>query len=146
MDSAIDKYRKQHFLGAGWAFPIAFSKENHQLDTTAYEKNINDSIKLILQTNRGARPMEPSFGSKLNTFFFRKLTQTLKGEIMDTVRFALLNNEPRITVNNVMVDYPNQGNGQVLITIDYNFNQTNTRHNYVYPFHIKEGTNLSKNS
>ena len=34
-------------------------------------------------------------------------------------------------------------NGLVNIEITYLYNQTNTRHNYVYPFYLKEGTNLS---
>lgn len=142
MVSAKEKYRKEHFLGSGWAFPISFSKGNHQLDTSAYEVNINESIRAILLTNNGARPLEQQFGCKLNSFFFRELTETLKGEIIDAVKFSLLNNEPRITVNDVVVDFTDRLKGQINISVDYQFNQTNTRHNYVFPFHINEGTNL----
>ena len=142
MDSAIDKYRKKHFLGSGWSFPVRFSIGNYQLDTSEYEKNINESIYIILQTDMGARPMEPQFGSGLQGFFFRNMNETLKGEIKEAVRFSLLNNEPRINVESIDVVYADQQDGIVEINISYFVNQTNTRHNYVYPFHIKEGTNL----
>lgn len=142
MGDALDTYRKSHFLGAGWSFPISFTIGNYQLDTTEYEENINESIQIILLTKNGSRPMEPDFGSGLQSFFFRQMDETLKGEMIDAVKFALMNNEPRITVTEVDVNFPNQINGIVEINIFYIYNQANTRHNYVFPFHLKEGTNL----
>lgn len=86
--------------------------------------------------------MEPYFGSGLQQYFFRKMDETLKGEISETVRMSLLHNEPRIQVTDVEVVFADIQNGLVEIRISYKYNQTNTRHNYVFPFHIKEGTNL----
>lgn len=134
--------RSKAFLGSGWAFPVKFSEGNLQLSMTWYEANINDSIDLILMTKQGERIMEPQFGSGLQQFFFRKMDETLKGEISDAVKTSLLNNEPRITVSDVMVSYADMLNGLVEINIIYIYNQTNTRHNYVFPFHLQEGTNL----
>jgi len=111
---------------------------------TWYEANINESIDLILLTRQGERIMEPEFGSGLQQFFFRKMDQTLKGELSDAVKTSLLNNEPRITVIEVTVSFADMINGLVNIGIDYVFNQTNTRHNYVFPFNLNEGTSLRK--
>jgi uncharacterized protein len=135
--------REANFLGAGWSFPVTFSVGNHQLQMSAYENNINESIHLILYTNNGERDFDPLFGSGLQQFFFRPMDETLKGEIKDAVKTALLLNEPRITVTNVAVDYTDITGGIAQITIAYVYNQTNTRHNYVFPFYLKEGTNLS---
>jgi phage baseplate assembly protein W len=134
--------QNDHFLGSGWAFPVTFSAGNLQLFVTANEDNINESIDLILQTKRGERCLQPLFGSGLQQFFFRKMDEMLKGEIIDAVRVSLLHNEPRITVKNVSVEYTDMMRGLVNITITYMYNQANTRHNYVFPFHLKEGTNL----
>lgn len=131
-----------HFLGSGWAFPVTFSAGNLQLFVTSNEDNINESIDIILQTKRGERCLQPLFGSGLQQFFFRKMDETLKGEITDAVKVSLLHNEPRITVKNVLVEYTDIMNGLVSISIVYIYNQANTRHNYVFPFHLKEGTNL----
>ncbi|WP_229746932.1 GPW/gp25 family protein [Dokdonia pacifica] len=134
--------RQKEFLGSGWSFPVTFSVGNHQLVLTRYEKNIEDSIDVIMQTKFGERPLASEFGSGLQQYFFKKMDETLKGEIKKTVETALLDNEPRITVLNIAVVFADMLAGRIEITIDYEYNQTNTRHNYVYPFYIKEGTNL----
>ncbi len=141
MDNQLHK-REKDFLGSGWAFPVTFSAGNHELNLTQYENNINDNIDIVLQTMYGERPLTPQFGSGLRRFFFKNMTPTLKAEIRDAVESSLLDNEPRITVLDIQVDFVDQRNGLVEIHITYMYNQTNTRHNYVFPFYIKEGTNL----
>ena len=141
MDKQLTQ-QENNFLGAGWLFPVSFSVGNLQLDLSMYEANINACINVILQTKNGERAFEPEFGSGLQQFFFKKMDETLKGEIMNAVKSSLLNNEPRITVQDVSVNYTDMLGGLVEITISYIYNQTNTRHNYVFPFHLKEGTNL----
>lgn len=134
--------KQKEFLGSGWSFPVTFSSGNHQLVLTRYEKNIEDSIDVIMQTSFGERPLESDFGSGLRRYVFKKMDETLKGEIKKTVASALLDNEPRIHVLNVAVVIADLQRGLIEVKIDYEYNQTNTRHNYVYPFYIKEGTNL----
>ena len=133
---------ENHFLGSGWAFPVTFTEGNHLLNVSGYEQNVNESIKIILLTNLGERCLNPRFGSGLQSFFFQKMDETLKGEIADVVKFSLMHNEPRITVQEITVFYSDIQSGFIEIKVMYVFNQTNTRHNYVFPFHIKEGTNL----
>lgn len=133
---------ENHFLGSGWSFPVTFTAGNHQLVLSGYEQNVNQSINTILLTNNGERILNPRFGSGLQQYFFRKMDETLKGEIADTVKFSLMHNEPRITVQEVNIAYKDIKNGLIEIQVVYVFNQTNTRHNHVFPFYIKEGTNL----
>jgi phage baseplate assembly protein W len=134
--------QEKAFLGSGWSFPVTFSKGNNRLDLTTFDSNVKESIDVIMQTFRGQRPFQPEFGSGMQQFFFQKMTSTLKGDIQEEVKSALLVNEPRITVQEVSVIYSDAVTGLVEIHIDYVFNRTNTRHNYVYPFYLKEGTNL----
>ena len=134
----------KEFLGSGWSFPVTFSAGNHQLQLTKYETNINEMIHLIMQTTLGERPFESQFGSGLQTFFFKEMRPTLQGEIREAIKTSLLNNEPRIKVLSVTVVFADLRTGLVEVAIDYMYNQTNTRHNYVYPFYIKEGTNLQR--
>jgi phage baseplate assembly protein W len=141
VDSQLSKYETS-FLGSGWSFPISFSVGNYEVNLTSYESNINDSIDLILLTRKGERTLESDFGSGLQQFFFRKMDETLKGEMADAIKNSLLQNEPRITVQDVTVEYTDIQNGIAAITVSYVYNQTNTRHNYVFPFYINEGTNL----
>ncbi len=141
MDNPLN-IQENSFLGSGWAFPINFSYGNYQLGTSAGEENINESINIILGTRLGERCYQQQFGSGLQQFVFRKMDETLKGEITDMVKDSLLFNEPRITVNDVAVNFLNPLNGYAEITVNYTINNANTRHNHVYPFHLKEGTNL----
>lgn len=144
MDNTNPNIVQKEFMGSGWAFPVTFSAGDARLQLTKYEQNINQMIDVIMQTTFGERPLEPLFGSGLQQFFFKEMTPTLKGDIRDAVKAALLNNEPRITVLDVTVTFSDINNGLVEINITYEYNQTNTRHNYVYPFHLKEGTNLGR--
>ncbi len=132
------------FLGSGWAFPVSFSVDNYQLNLSANETNINESINVILNTIKGERTLEAEFGSGIQQFMFRKIDNTLKGEIIETIKFALLRYEPRILVQDVTVASTDILNGKIEILITYIYSKTNTRHNYVFPFYLKEGTNLDR--
>lgn len=138
------EHTKTVFLGSGWAFPVSFSVDNHQLSLSANETNINESINVILNTRKGERTLEANFGSGIQQFMFRKIDNTLKGEIIETIKFALLRYEPRILVQDVKVASTDVLNGKIEILISYIYSQTNTRHNYVFPFYLKEGTNLDR--
>lgn len=134
---------ENHFLGSGWAFPVRFSAGDHTLQLSWYENNVNDAMNIILQTKLGERVMQPRFGSGLQQLFFRQMNATLQGQLEDTVKSVLLEHEPRITVQQVKAVFADRQNGLVELQIDYVYNQTNTRHNYIFPFYIKEGTNLT---
>ncbi|MEP2935616.1 MAG: GPW/gp25 family protein [Gilvibacter sp.] len=138
----MDAIKEKEFLGSGWGFPVSFSVANHRVRVSKYEANINESIHIILQTFIGERIMNPQFGSGLHGYMFKKLDETLKGDIIDSVKSILLDNEPRVKILNVLIDNYDVTNGLIAIQIDYEYIKTNTRHNYVFPFHIIEGTNL----
>lgn len=135
---------KNDYLGSGWAFPITFSEQTLELALSHREENVNDSIDIILQTNFGERFLEPAFGSGLRQFFFAQMDEAMKGRIIDMIEETLLENEPRINVQEVRVDFPDGAIGAVNIEIDYLYIKTNTRHNHVFPFYLNEGTNLKK--
>ncbi|WP_422360466.1 GPW/gp25 family protein [Reichenbachiella sp.] len=134
---------KNDYLGTGWAFPITFSEQTLELEMTHREQNVNDSIDIILKTNYGERCLEPQFGSGLRQFFFAQMDDTLKGEIIDMVEVSLLENEPRIDVEDIRIDFLDDDIGAINIEIDYTYTKTNTRHNHVFPFYLNEGTNLN---
>lgn len=134
---------ENQFLGSGWSFPVTFRKETNSLATSKYIDNVNQSIFIINNTNFGERCLLPTFGSVLQQFVFRVIDDTLFGEIADALKSSLLHNEPRIRVDNIEVSVSTTDYATLNIIVYYTFNETNSRHNYVYPFYLNEGTNIS---
>lgn len=131
------------FLGRGWKFPPEFSRTTRQVLMNESVANINQSINLIFQTQQGERSFQPYFGSNLRSYMFRTWDATLKKEIEQSVFQTLLNDEPRIDVDHVDVQFQTEPEDMVLINVHYTIRQTNSRHNHVFPFSIIEGTNLT---
>lgn len=133
------------FLGTGWAFPPSFDNANFRLKLSAGDENIGQSIDLLLKTPLGSRSLAPEFGSGLFSFLFRRLDATAREEIIQSVKTALLDNEPRISVESVDLQLSDQG-VMLSLTVVYLIRQTNTRHNHVFPFSLIEGSNLQAGS
>jgi uncharacterized protein len=130
------------FLGSGWSFPPTFEIGNYQLNMTHKQHNINQSIDIILQTYQGERSLMPYFGSGLRSFLFKNMDVLLQNEIIETVKSALLDYEPRITVEKVVLDMLTEGRSGVAINIFYTVKTTNSRFNHVFPFVQNEPTNV----
>lgn len=133
------------FLGSGWSFPPTFEIGNYQLNMTHKQHNINQSIDIILQTAHGERSLMPLFGSPLHSFLFKNLDVSLQNEIIDAVKSALLDYEPRITVDNIALEVMTGERSGVAIHILYTVKTTNSRYNHVFPFVQNEATNVMIN-
>jgi len=129
------------FLGNGWSFPPSFSNGHYQLLLSGGQDNINQSIDLVLKTTMGSRPLASTFGSNLSSYVFRRVDTGVREEIIQNLSLALLNSEPRINVEKIDADLSPDGS-QLSLTVYYQIQETNTRHNHVYPFSLIEATNL----
>lgn len=133
---------QESFLGTGWSFPPEFSNTSRAVLMSSDEKDIQESIGIILSTRLGERIMEPSFGCNLEELLFSPLDLTLKTYVGDLVKTALLYFEPRINVHQVDISQGDDLNGVLLVDINYTIVSTNTRTNMVYPFYKTEGTDI----
>ncbi|MEO0552132.1 MAG: GPW/gp25 family protein [Bacteroidota bacterium] len=130
------------FLGRGWAFPPRFDFISNIPTMVEEEEDIKESIRIILSTSPGERIMNPKFGCTLSLFVFDSIDSTFVNRVTDSVRTAILNYEPRVTLDEISVDTSESFEGIVYITLDYTIRKINVRGNIVYPFYIKEGTNV----
>jgi uncharacterized protein len=131
---------EKSFLGTGWGFPPAFSRQALGVDLVSGEEDIRQSLFILFSTSMGERIMVPTYGAELTDFVFEALTTTLLTELEGVVTKAILNWEPRIAVERVKAR-PREGSpGLVHIEVDYVIRATNTRSNYVYPFYTTEAT------
>ncbi len=102
--------------------------------------DIRESLWILLSTSLGERTMLATYGCDLMSQVFSTLTTTAVNEIIALVTKAILDWEPRVTVENVSVNEIDMLEGWLNISIDYFVRQTNSRSNLVYPFYTREAT------
>jgi phage baseplate assembly protein W len=129
------------FLGTGWGFPTGFSRGSKSVAMTSDEEDIRASLAILLSTRVGERVMQPTYGCNLDRMLFEPLDTGLKVYMQDLIRTAILYFEPRIILDDISLELQ-QIEGRVDIDLDYRIAATNTRHNFVYPFYLEEGTDL----
>ena len=130
------------FMGTGWKFPIEFKRETVVMLTG--EEDIKNSLDVLFSTSVGERIMHPNFGSALSTFLFTPINRSTITYMEAIIADEILFNEPRIVLNDVNIQPSVMDAGRLDIVIHYTVTATNNRYNYVYPFYIKEATNLAR--
>ncbi len=130
------------FLGRGWSFPPEFNKKQREVTMTTDIEDINNSLAILLSTDIGERVMFPKYGCNLREMLFKPLDLTLKTQIKEKVKRGILYHEPRINILNIGIDSTSEFEGEILILIDYEIRNTNTRSNIVFPFYKGEATEI----
>ena len=129
------------FLGTGWSFPPTFRREWYGVEMLVEEEDVKSSLGIILSTVTGERVMLPTFGCNLQPYVFEVMNVPNIAMIEKIVREALTYHEPRIIVEDIVTTVFQQ-QGYLEINLQYSIITTNTRYNYVYPFYMKEATNI----
>jgi phage baseplate assembly protein W len=128
------------FLGTGWSFPPTFDRPDAAVQMVSGETDIRESLWILLSTVKGERVMVPDYGCDIWRFVFRSIDSSLIGQVQYAVSQAILDWEPRISVERVEVTAKPDSVGVLLIELDYLIRRTNTRSNLVYPFYLQEGS------
>jgi hypothetical protein len=132
------------FMGRGWAFPIAFDDHTGAVRMLDDEEDIKNSLQVLFGTRVGERIMQPDFGSELDSFVFAPMNKSTITYMQALISDAILFFEPRIVTEEIRVEPAIGEEGLLYILVKYRVSATNNRYNYVYPFYIKEGTNLNR--
>lgn len=132
------------FLGTGWSFPPVFNKKMRQIHMVSDEEDIKQSLHLLLSTTPGERLMQPRYGCDLFGQAFKTINVTNLAIIRDLIATAILNFEPRITLDDINFDTEDSQNGYLGIKLTYTIRKINIRTNIVFPFYYIEGTNIAK--
>jgi phage baseplate assembly protein W len=126
---------RQH-LGVGWAFPVR--PVGGRLTYARYEEDVEQAIEIILRTAPGERVMKPAFGAGLRQFVFASNGPVTHREVEQAVRRALIDQEPRITLEDVQVRSGADDPNLMEIEIDYVVRRSNAFYNRVFPFYLNE--------
>jgi len=127
------------FLGRGWAWPVQLDPRTGLVASVAYEEDIRQSMRVILETSPGERVMRPNFGCGIHDLVFEAMDSTTIQRIRSTVEEALRRCEARIDVLSVEVDESATAEGKLLVQIEYRVRKTNQVGNLVFPFYFREG-------
>ena len=128
------------FIGSGWAFPLRVNARGG-IALARGERDVDESIRIILSTPIGERRMRPRFGCGVHDLTFATNDPATHGLIRYHVLQALAMWEPRIEVreDGVRVSTDPSEPSRVLVDIDYTLRATNQRRNLVYPFYLIPG-------
>ena len=130
----------QSFLGTGWSFPPTFSRRTACVGMVSDERDIHESLWILISTTLGERIMLPQYGTTLWQKVFAILNTTLVNQIKTIVTQEITSWEPRVTVLAVEVLQDADQQGVIQISLDYMIRKTNVRSNLVYPFYRSEAT------
>lgn len=129
------------FLGTGWGFPPTFDRSFGVLMVTD-EEDIRQSLNILLSTSPGERIMNPTFGCALRERIFDNYTASFEAQLKRAIREAILYFEPRIVLDEILLDNSRWADGIVDVKLYYTIIVTNSRSNMVFPFYLEEGTNI----
>jgi phage baseplate assembly protein W len=122
-------------LGVGWAFPVR--PKDGRLGWAKYEEDVEQAIEIILRTSPGERVMV-TFGAGLRSFLFAPNSAMTHRRVEESVRRALTDQEPRISVERVTAHADEALPNLMKIQIDYVVRRSNAFYNLVYPFYLNE--------
>jgi phage baseplate assembly protein W len=130
------------FVGSGWGFPLR-TDATGSIALVSRDREIEESVRLILSTAPGERPMRPEFGCAVHDYVFAPADAATAGDIAFAVRVSLERWEPRIELQDVTVRFDAVDDGVLYIDIHYAIRGTNDPRNLVFPFYVipqHEGT------
>lgn len=123
------------FVGRGWSFPLR-TDPTGRVALVGGRQEIEESIRLILMTAPGERPMRPEFGCAVHDYVFAPADAATAGDIAYAVRVALDRWEPRIELEDVAVRFDAVDRGVLYIDIAYSVRGENDPRNLVFPFYV----------
>jgi phage baseplate assembly protein W len=140
---SAEKIGDSSFLGTGWAFPPSFNKSKQSVEMLSGEEDILSSLRILVTTSLGERVMRSQYGTKIPKMVFEPMGNSqqalLKQHLMDSIYLY----EPRIVPLDVKV-VMDALQGKLEITVDFKVVATNNRRNFVFPFYVIEGTEVTK--
>ncbi len=127
--------QSKSFLGTGLAFPLQLNQRG-EIAMVSGEKDIEQSIAIILGTRLGERVMRPTFGCRAQDLMFEPRDATMFTLMRTYVEEALKFWEPRINVTNVDISLDSAYDGAVFVEIQYQIKDTHDVRSIVYPFFL----------
>ncbi|MBU8896475.1 phage tail protein [Corallococcus sp. H22C18031201] len=105
-------------LGRGISFPPRVGPDG-RIQWSEGERNVRESIQVILGTQQRERILLPEFGGNLAQSLFEPNTVTTRHQLAERISRALARWEPRIAVDSVTVEQDPADARSAIATITY---------------------------
>lgn len=122
-------------IGRGWAFPPRLDHRG-QIALVGDAEEIEQALRIILNTAPGQRVMRPEFGCRLHELVFTPNNGQTAGLAERYVREALGRWEPRIALEKVVAESDPDDRARLIITVQYRIKTTHASRSLVYPFYL----------
>ncbi len=126
------------FLGQGWAFPPSFDRMHTPTEMVSEEEDIRQSLTILMSTRRGERFLQPDYGVGIYDMVCHNMDLTTRTQLKAAIKEAVLYFEPRITLEDILLDMTDEYNGILRIELVYWIRLTNVRSNLVFPYYYEE--------
>jgi uncharacterized protein len=123
------------YLGRGWALPVR-PGDGGGLDFIEGPDTVQQSIRIILETEPGERIMRPSFGCGLRRYLMQPNTVATRALVQHDVSRSLSLWEPRIQLRSVTVT-AGEDPSLIYIGLAYVHVRDGRPGNFVYPFYLE---------
>jgi uncharacterized protein len=120
-------------LGTGLAFPLGVDAGG-RIALAPGELDVEQAMRIILDTAPGERPMRPEFGCAAHECIFERLEADTLARVERAVRVALDRWEPRVAVE--AVTFEQRGETELVTHVVYRLRATNSVRNLVHPFYL----------
>jgi uncharacterized protein len=127
--------RDREYIGQGLAFPLQVNPRG-EIAIASGERDIEQSIRIILGTMIGERVMRPEFGCRIHELVFAPHNAATEGLAELYIKEALDRWEPRVTVVGVETVSDPVHDGALLIEVKYRVRDTYHERSIVYPFYL----------
>ncbi|MGA8015619.1 MAG: GPW/gp25 family protein [Candidatus Dormiibacterota bacterium] len=128
----------QEFIGQGWAFPLRVDATGG-IALVSRERELEESMRIILGTAPGERPMRPAFGCGIHNYVFAGSDAATANAIAIEVRAALARWEPRVDIDDVVVTPDPEDRALLSVEVLYRPKSSNDPRNLVFPFYTIPG-------
>jgi hypothetical protein len=122
-------------IGQRVSYPIRLNDHN-RFSLVGGEAAIRQSIFIIIHTVPGERVMRPDFGCEIHSLIFAPANFETAVLAERYVREALARWEPRIVVEEVVVEFGDTKRGEMFINVTFRMRGEHNPRSLVYPYYL----------
>ena len=124
------------YIGTGWSFPPTFSPSGADLNMTTGIEDIENSLRILFNTEIRERVMQPYYGSGMKQKVFDSINQNFLTYTKYIILHAITYHEARIALESLDLVLDEQNEGKLIININYYIRGDYKKYNFVYPYYI----------